>query len=88
MSRIVVKNLPTYFHYFNTFTLPHVFSRLGFLLSNTQKSKMLILTISFMSQMCMPIEPGRNEKQNTFAVQTSSLFCHKISKIAVNYKFV
>lgn len=41
-----------------------------------------------MSQMCMPIEPGRNEKQNTFAVQTSSLFCHKISKIAVNYKFV
>lgn len=84
MSRIVVKNLPTYFHYFNTFTLPHVFSRLGFLLSNTQKSKMLILTISFMSQMCMPIEPGRNEKQNTFAVQTNSLFCHKISKIAVN----
>lgn len=41
-----------------------------------------------MSQMCMPIEPGRNEKQNTFAVQTNSLFCHKISKIAVNYKFV
>lgn len=35
----------------------------------------------------MPIGLGRNQKQNT-AMQINSLFCHKISKIAVCYKFV